>query len=180
MSVSDRMRKTIGKLTQSEVAELMGEKPTRVNSVLNGKQKVPEDFLITFIKKFQVDANWLLLGVGETPKPVSKPEPTAYSSSKSCSKCERLEEYLRDERAEMREMGKELRELGKENRELVKENRDLGKENMKLVRQLASQNSPDLMPRNAKASKGSSTYSPAHCRLPEDARNKDKYEERQE
>ena len=69
MSIIDRMREVLQGMSQGEVAELLGEKSSRVNSVLNGKQKVPEDFLVKFIEAFKVDANWLLLGVGEPPQP---------------------------------------------------------------------------------------------------------------
>lgn len=68
MSIVDRMREAIGIRTQQEVAEIMEESLSRVNSVLNGKQRVPEDFLVKFIEKFKIDANWLMLGTSPVPK----------------------------------------------------------------------------------------------------------------
>jgi transcriptional regulator with XRE-family HTH domain len=61
------MKEVTQGLSQAKIAELMGEKTSRVNSVFNGKQKVPEDFLVNFVKVFHLDANWLLLGVGDFP-----------------------------------------------------------------------------------------------------------------
>jgi plasmid maintenance system antidote protein VapI len=55
-------------LAVSKVATLLNEKESRVRAVLYGKQKVPEDFLVKFIQVFDVDANWLLLGIGEKPE----------------------------------------------------------------------------------------------------------------
>ncbi|MDD3310976.1 helix-turn-helix transcriptional regulator [Pseudodesulfovibrio sp.] len=55
-------------MTQAEIAELLNEKPHRVNAIMCGKQRVPEDFLIRFVEIFQVDANWLLLGAGPVPE----------------------------------------------------------------------------------------------------------------
>jgi hypothetical protein len=70
LSVVERMKMVTDGLKQPEIVKLMGEKrPHRVNSIFSGKQKVPEDFLIRFIEVFKVDANWLLLGVEEAPKP---------------------------------------------------------------------------------------------------------------
>lgn len=42
-----------------------------------GKQRIPEDFLIKFLKVFEVDANWLLLGIGDPPKPELTPREAA-------------------------------------------------------------------------------------------------------
>lgn len=38
------------------------------------KQKVPEDFLVKFLRVFRVDANWLLLGLGDLPNDYSPRE----------------------------------------------------------------------------------------------------------
>ncbi len=64
MSVASRISEIVAGMTQAEVAERLGEKPKRVNDILRGKQRVPEDFLIKFIEVFQVDANWLFTGCG--------------------------------------------------------------------------------------------------------------------
>lgn len=72
MSVARRIAEVIGTMTQAELAVRLGEKPKRINDILRGKQRVPEDFLVKFVEIFQVDANWLLTGKGEpgqlTPK----------------------------------------------------------------------------------------------------------------
>jgi len=59
------------------VARLLDEKEHRVKSVVYGKQRIPEDFLIKVLEVFGVDANWLLLGVGEQPKPELTPREAA-------------------------------------------------------------------------------------------------------
>jgi len=69
LSIADRMKEVTNGLKQPEIVKLLWEKgPHRVNSIYSGKQRVPEDFLVKFIEVFKVDANWLLLGVGESPK----------------------------------------------------------------------------------------------------------------
>jgi len=71
------MREVAKGVTQARLAELLGEKKHRVNAILNGNQRVPEDFLIKFLEVFKVDANWLLLGVGEPPSPKLTPREAA-------------------------------------------------------------------------------------------------------
>ncbi len=68
MSIIQRMKEIKEGMTEAELAAKLGEKPSRVGSILHGKQKVPEDFLVKFIEVFKVDANWLLFGMGEPPK----------------------------------------------------------------------------------------------------------------
>jgi len=69
LSIPTRIKQVIEGLSVAKVAQMLDEKESRVRSVVYGKQRVPEDFLIKFVQVFQVDANWLLLGVGEPPKP---------------------------------------------------------------------------------------------------------------
>ncbi|WP_320174912.1 helix-turn-helix transcriptional regulator [Maridesulfovibrio sp.] len=194
-SLGDRIRHLRGDVQIIEFAKRYGINKNTLWNYEKGVTSPKADFLKLLALDFGVSMDWLFFGEDPSQKFMTAAHRQGpKEESKSCSRCYTLDVELYEERSlnrelvleskeqskEIRELNKENRQLTKDNRELVRENRDLGKENMKLVRQLASQGSPDLMPRNAKASKGSSIYSPAHCRLPEDARNKDKYEERQE
>lgn len=46
----------------SEFAENIGEKPSRLNDVLQGKQRPPFDLIEKIINQFGIDANWLITG----------------------------------------------------------------------------------------------------------------------
>lgn len=64
MSVADRIREVMtgAGLTVDRFAEALDEKPQRVKDVLREKQRAPEDFLVKVIQRFEIDANWLLIG----------------------------------------------------------------------------------------------------------------------
>lgn len=49
-------------LTNTEFAERIGEKPSRLTDVLNGKQRPPFDIVEKILESFEVDANWLITG----------------------------------------------------------------------------------------------------------------------
>lgn len=49
----------------SEFAENIGEKPSRLNDVLQGKQRPPFDLIEKIISNLGVDANWLITGQSE-------------------------------------------------------------------------------------------------------------------
>lgn len=46
----------------SDFAEKIGEKPSRVNDVLQGRQRPPFDLIEKIIELLDVDANWLITG----------------------------------------------------------------------------------------------------------------------
>lgn len=48
----------------SEFAEKIGEKASRLNDVLQGKQRPPFDLIEKIINSLEVDANWLITGKG--------------------------------------------------------------------------------------------------------------------
>lgn len=64
MSVADRIREVMtgAGLTVDRFAEALDEKPQRVKDVLREKQRAPEDLLVKIIQRFEIDANWLLIG----------------------------------------------------------------------------------------------------------------------
>lgn len=49
-------------LTNAEFADKIGEKPSRLTDVLNGKQRPPFDMVEKILESFNVDANWLITG----------------------------------------------------------------------------------------------------------------------
>ena len=58
----------MGDMSAPAFAGLIGEeKPQRLKDVLAGRQRLPEDMLVRILVKTGCDANWLLLGSGETP-----------------------------------------------------------------------------------------------------------------
>ena len=63
------IRKIIAKedLTISEFADLIGEKVSRINDVLSGKQRPPFDMLEKILQKFNVETNWLITGKETAP-----------------------------------------------------------------------------------------------------------------
>ena len=62
----DNIRQIIGELgvSISEFAEIIGEKASRLNDVLQGKQRPPFDLIEKIISSLDVDANWLISGDG--------------------------------------------------------------------------------------------------------------------
>ena len=64
MGVADRIREVMkgAGMTVDRFAEALDEKPQRVKDVLREKQRAPEDLLVKIIQRFEIDANWLLMG----------------------------------------------------------------------------------------------------------------------
>ena len=62
----ENIRQIINELNVSisDFAEKIGEKPSRLNDVLQGKQRPPFDLIEKILDNFDVDANWLMTGRG--------------------------------------------------------------------------------------------------------------------
>lgn len=62
----DNIRQIISELgvSISEFAEIIGEKASRLNDVLQGRQRPPFDLIEKIISSLDVDANWLISGQG--------------------------------------------------------------------------------------------------------------------
>lgn len=58
-----------GELSQADFAERLGVSRNTLSRYENGTSIPSADFLQLLVTAFGVDANWLLLGVGEPPKP---------------------------------------------------------------------------------------------------------------
>jgi hypothetical protein len=68
MSISLRIRELKGEMSIPVFAAFIGEeKPQRLQDVLSGRQRCPEDMLVRIVKATGCDANWLLLGIGAAP-----------------------------------------------------------------------------------------------------------------
>lgn len=197
--LGERISSVRGNISQAEFAKTLGVSRNTLIRYEKNETEPTAGFLVGLSVNYGTDVNWLLFGEG-APDLVN-----SESSLSNCAHYDDLEKELSDKKSEIRELteenrqlvkefreqakeireiGKENRELVKENRELMKENRNLGKENAKLVRQLARHDAEDLssMPRsrNTRLHFAMPGAAGEHCLLPEDERNQDKYEERQE
>jgi hypothetical protein len=69
MTISVRIKSLKGEMSIPQFCALIGEeKPQRLQDVLAGRQRLPEDMLIKILKCTGCDANWLLLGEGSSPE----------------------------------------------------------------------------------------------------------------
>ncbi|EXI62207.1 helix-turn-helix transcriptional regulator [Mannheimia granulomatis] len=61
-----QLQKELGYSSAEKFAEVL-EKTTasRLSDVIRGKQKLPDDLMFELITKFNVNANWIIAGVGE-------------------------------------------------------------------------------------------------------------------
>ena len=61
-----QLQKELGFKSADKFAEqLTNTTASRINDIVRGKQRLPEDLMIELITKFNVNANWLLTGTGE-------------------------------------------------------------------------------------------------------------------
>ena len=73
-TIAERVRHLKGSQSIPQFAKLIGEeKAQRLQDVLSGRQRIPEDMLLRILSATGCDANWLLLGKGE-PSPLSSDE----------------------------------------------------------------------------------------------------------
>ncbi len=61
-----QLQKELGYSSAEKFAEVL-EKTTasRLSDVIRGKQKLPDDLMFELITKFNVNANWIIAGVGD-------------------------------------------------------------------------------------------------------------------
>lgn len=61
-----QLQKELGYSSAEKFAEVL-EKTTasRLSDVIRGKQKLPDDLMYELITKFDVNANWIIAGVGD-------------------------------------------------------------------------------------------------------------------
>ncbi|MFW5490399.1 MAG: helix-turn-helix domain-containing protein [Desulfovibrio sp.] len=125
MSIGKRIRLLRGDLSQAVFSEKVGIPKNTLGRYERGEITPGGDAIVLLCSKLAVDPNWLLLGRGPTPYDESisqdvEGEPTVTGGS--CTRCEKLERELAQERSERRELSKELRTVNAENRTLWKEN----------------------------------------------------------
>lgn len=56
--------KALGYTSVKDFAEDLEISQARITDVMREKQKIPEDLLLKLISKYQVNANWLIAGIG--------------------------------------------------------------------------------------------------------------------
>ncbi len=126
--IQERLRLVRGGTTQAEFASLNGLPLSTYSRYERGATAPDLDFLQSLCVKFDISPTWLLLGVGamratsspETPSlpHAHNPEPTPQAA---CAHCAELEEELKSERKERRELATETRQLHRDKELLLRE-----------------------------------------------------------
>lgn len=55
----------LGFRSTKEFAERLGVTHARLVDVMREKQKIPQDLVITLVTEYNVNANWLMVGIGD-------------------------------------------------------------------------------------------------------------------
>ena len=71
MTIAGRLKERLREkgIARLELARRLGESDRNLENWLNGKARMPAEFLLRFIEEVPTDANWLVTGQG-TPDPV--------------------------------------------------------------------------------------------------------------
>ena len=75
--LGERLVALRGGLSQGEFAKKLGISRNTLGRYENGLRAPDADFLLLLVEEFGIDANWLLLGVGEPPTPKLSPRESA-------------------------------------------------------------------------------------------------------
>ena len=60
------LQRELGYSSAEKFAEVLGKTTaSRLNDIVRGKQKLPDDLMFELITKFNVNANWIIAGVGD-------------------------------------------------------------------------------------------------------------------
>lgn len=69
MSIGARIKqlqRELGFTSSEKFAEVLDKTTaSRINDIVRGKQKLPDDLMFELITKFNVNANWIIAGVGD-------------------------------------------------------------------------------------------------------------------
>lgn len=68
-TIGERLKEARGSISQAEITRKYGLGKNTLSNYETGVTAPKMDFLISFIKDFGLDANWLLFGVEEAPRP---------------------------------------------------------------------------------------------------------------
>ena len=116
-----RIKRIRGNTTQRQFAEILGVPQTTLANYESNKSELNFRMIGIFVSKFKVRTDWLIFGKG----PMYLDDVSSLSKSTSepaaqavCKHCAELEEELRSERAERRELATENRQLWRENGDL--------------------------------------------------------------
>lgn len=61
-----QLQKELGFKSAADFCEVLeNTTPSRLSDVIRGKQKLPDDLMFELITKFNVNANWIIAGVGD-------------------------------------------------------------------------------------------------------------------
>lgn len=61
-----QLQKELGFKSATDFCEVLeNTTPSRLSDVIRGKQKLPDDLMFELITKFNVNANWIIAGVGD-------------------------------------------------------------------------------------------------------------------
>lgn len=61
-----QLQKELGFTSSEKFAEALDKTTaSRINDIVRGKQRLPDDLMLELITKFNVNANWIIAGVGE-------------------------------------------------------------------------------------------------------------------
>ncbi|WCN11294.1 LexA family transcriptional regulator [Marinomonas mediterranea] len=84
MSAKDRLKKFRENqgLTRREMADFLGVKPSKVQDIETGKQRINEDFLILVSEKCSIDVGYLITGQHRSETMVSEPNAAQTPSKK--------------------------------------------------------------------------------------------------
>ena len=120
----ERLKTLRGGTSQAELAELLNLKQTTLSNYERSRNEPTFEVLRLICSHFGVNLEWLVFGSGpmrpeEAQTTHSLPEHTpAPAPQAACPRCAELEEELKTERGERRELAAENRQLWRENGEL--------------------------------------------------------------
>ncbi len=136
--VLERLKAAVNANSDRALADALDLRPSAI-STAKTRQTVPPSWVLTAATKYNISADWIWFGVGPMKRgeaaetealPAGLPPLPVYQGP--CQRCEWLEQDLKIEREERRELQQELREMREERRTLADENRGLLKANADL------------------------------------------------
>ncbi len=113
-TLGERIKLLRGNTTQRQLAEALGIPQTTLANYESNKSELNFRMIEALTSKFRVRTDWLIFGKG----PRYLDESAAPAPQAACAHCAELEEELKIERNERRELAAENRQLWRENGEL--------------------------------------------------------------
>lgn len=138
-TIGQRLRSLRGQENQESFANRIGVNINTLRAYEKDRNSPNADTIISICRALNTSSEWLLFGEGPMERgeaaeaealPAGLPPLPVYQGP--CQRCEWLEQDLKIEREERRELQQELREMREERRTLADENRGLLKANADL------------------------------------------------